>query len=305
MDKSLLLIIVLSAFNYLVAQESTNFAPVGAKWKYMEWSPTCDTIIFEVVSTQDTIIGIDSLRMLKAYRDGVFIEGSEILVTSIDDRVFFYENGEYFLLYDFSDDVEIGDTLEYFIPQNANLFEITTEPNTHPITNPYYYEILNIEDVELNNGLTKRKYLVDPLVNTENGYNEIIYLVEDIGSINTFIRSHLAGLIQSGCIHKFICYEDALVHYEENANECQRTSNTETISESYRVQIYPNPSSGVLFVDTSVPMEEIWVSDLYGNRFKLINSKSLKLPNDLKSSIAFLHIHSNNKIYTKKIIVIK
>ena len=71
---------------------------------------------------------------------------------------------------------------------------------------------------------------------------------------------------------------------------------------SNEVQLYPNPTSNNISVNSNLTIDKLEVYDLYGKLItSIVNSKSINIEN-LASGMYFVKIYAGNKIGSKKII---
>jgi hypothetical protein len=111
-----------------------TFAPLNAKWHYANycnippWMGDCGYFTAEAV--RDTMVNGLMATVVEHRNMGVLTPQSEVLIREDDNRVYFFENGQFKLLYDFN--LEVGDTLTFSIPHNSQFygFSCGMEPDT-------------------------------------------------------------------------------------------------------------------------------------------------------------------------------
>jgi len=82
------------------------------------------------------------------------------------------------------------------------------------------------------------------------------------------------------------------VNLPNNINEVKKTN----------YNIFPNPTNGLIKIETSEKIEKIIVLDITGKILKITNEVEIDL-SDLKSGNYILQIHSVNNISTHKIVI--
>jgi hypothetical protein len=203
-------------------------------------------------------------------------------------RVFQYQENSEKLLYDFT--LELGDT---FIV-------------THNFWDTCKLIVQNIDSIELNNSeLRKRFYLVrhdDPTPNQPwYGY---IYWIQGIGSL-THLTEYPWTCFFDNPYH-LLCYieNDEYLYTSPSFNSCFVSPTSEV--QPKEIKIYPNPTFGIIHIESEFEIESISLFDLTGKEMRIeFNNYEINL-SKLQSGIYFLKAQfTNNKEFRKSIIKIE
>ena len=116
MKKKLLLIAIMIIPFFIKAQETKEFAPIGAEWYYTNSDGTLEDIRFNhIVSERDTTVDGDICRVLqlKQYHfTNELIDSRETYIIKQEQgKVYYYYQDKFNLMFDFS--TEVNDTIEF------------------------------------------------------------------------------------------------------------------------------------------------------------------------------------------------
>ena len=247
--------------------EFTSITPwrVDSEWTYRQWGlPSNSTVVkFSIIDAGKT-----GKQLVRLTEDGEIMDGSEIDIWTEQDKVFYIDtDNQKRLMYDFSPSLAVGDTIEYWLPPNANMYDISSNGGMETISNPYRLIIEDIVMVVDVNGETLRKYIVDSwsLLDPNNPMppcNLVNEYVENVGGLPGFIRMGCQQLT-AGTGPEFRCFTDHIFEYKEVADgECLIVGTEDLIKEE--VNVYPNPVTDFLFVETAASLSEIKIYDSMG-----------------------------------------
>ncbi len=278
----------------------------GSQWFFGKWGLPLTTEIAHIIIEKDSIAAswfYDVMELLN--EDETAIEGSQVLLTSYDNRVYFLdENNTDRLLFDFSHDLIIGDTVTYYLPENANLYDISSNGGIEPIVNPYRYTITGIDAITASNGTQLRRWQVEDIskvVDNQIIGNNIREIIEGVGPTGGFMRRGLTQLT-AGEQESFRCFFSNSFNYTEKPeDECAILSD-EFLFINSAINISPNPISNYFQIETEVPYELVTIYDIHGqkiNSFKFGDNTSLK---GLISGIYFIKIDFENGTVNRKIV---
>ncbi|TVR76432.1 MAG: T9SS C-terminal target domain-containing protein [Saprospirales bacterium] len=271
-----------------------EFAPLGAKWWYRTFASNCehDNNFFTVEAKKDTLINNRLSRILEIDWNDRPDKFSTLIVHSNEGRVYFFEDEEFKLLYDFS--LQPGDTLWHHIPKNRMSLDVGF---THDEQIPYFSEespfpftLTAIDTVELN-GYTTRQFNFLP-AGIFDLWMPIV--VEPVGNLEALIAMVDIRPASNNCFGYLRCYSDHRFNYQFSSEDCTMT-NVDDIPIP-NIRIYPNPVVDILYIS--------WFEDFNSNNYKIFNVsgqmvKSGEFTNtilveDLLSGVYILHLFSND-----------
>lgn len=249
----------------------------GSHWYYGDWSLTTTTNASEIAITRDSISTHGPRQILELLdEDGQAVAGSQVMLYGYDNKVFFDQNGSLMLLFDFSYDLNVGDTVTYYLPANANLYDNSSNGGIEEIKNPYRYVIEGIDEVTDDSGIVLRRWQVTDIPKEIDGElygNDIRELVEGVGGTTCFMRRGLTQLT-AGEPEAFRCYTSTYINYSEvEEDECDIVS-TRDVSASYDLYIKPNPVADWLTLETGFDYNQIIIYDMMGRPLLDSNSSS-------------------------------
>ena len=195
-----------------------DFAPLGAVWKYTfhkfvtDFDYNCEYNVcdqyMQRLEVIDTVrIQGKKVSMLQQFEENsTFSDIPEIYLHSHNDSVFFYGNGEFHLLYDFT--AKDGDTISISVPTYYNgPGSLSSTPNFFTLDSIYHLDVI-VEDVDsvLVSGTMRRRvdYRSVPIPDTDFTLPNVI---DGLGSGEAFF-GYTGGFVADGCYGFFICYED-------------------------------------------------------------------------------------------------
>ena len=242
-----------------------------ASWCYSQFAFTPSQDLAQVEVFEDTLIGNRLCSILGLYDEGVFIEESRLICFYEEENeiVYFYEDEEFKLLYDFSFSVAPGDTVEYFLPKNFKFYDIASETAGFiPSQNAFKYRYIDAEWIEQDNGEFLRIIQTQPIPNDFGECFEMDRIIDGVGSDRGFMGKGCNSI--SGFESFFRNFESAELSYSE-AEGCILTSVEHT--EKMSVQIYPNPTKGILHLES--PESSINSVKLYSSLGQLLLDKKV------------------------------
>ena len=113
---------------------------VGLSEKWTENNPCseCDVYIVAVKVVKDTIIGPRYSRVIGTSYNKKYLPESELIVFQKEGRMYFYEDGSWWVIYDLN--ANVGDTERYNLPRNYLCYSLFGgECITSPYHNLYEY----------------------------------------------------------------------------------------------------------------------------------------------------------------------
>jgi hypothetical protein len=268
-------------FSLLLAQQ-LEFAPLNAQWYYREYcqqSPLFSPCGYhEVLAHRDTLIQGDSCRVVEIRDDGSWLPNSQVILKTEGEQVFFWENQQFKLLYDFG--LGAGDTLSFQIPHHMPAYDLACGevPDTAAI---YRVRIDSVALVDIDGSLLKRQY-TSLLESPAWAMGQI---TEKLGS-----EWGLFGLSGVQCLSGFPgyfrCYQDANISYQASAEACDATTPLENTQPRFSFRIYPQPAHDwlQLTVDATYP----WSLVIYDARGRSVLARENVRQNKLSLPVGSL-----------------
>lgn len=218
----------------IIWTDTTDMSENSA-WFYTGDNPSCtDEPIIMITVARSVVIGDKLCRVLSVSIDDVIYPESEVAVYYKDKRMYFYEDEEWKILYDFN--LNVGDTLDYQYSEINGYYY-------NPFDTTYKYQIVvyKVDTVFANNGHPLR--MLFTRLTSEQGFEEGENVsVEDMGSIYTLFG--LQGtVITEGCYQFLRCFSNGDYLYQLR-DLCGPSSTLQETSSS--LQMIPNPGNDVI-----------------------------------------------------------
>ncbi len=198
-------------------------------------------------------------------------------------RIFREENGKIyqgvdvapgeFLIYDFN--LKVGDTTRVLTDPSLN-YLVCTKTDTV---------------VFLDGNQRKRQEM--QCVNT----NKIYTWIEGFGEANLY-HQYCEEENQSGFVSCYL-YDNQISYFKSSSQGCWIVGVNDL--NNYDFKIYPNPTSGIITIETTEDFDEIKIYNSLGQELKIINGSSIDI-SDFSAGIYWLKASKKNKNIFKKII---
>ena len=318
MKKVLLPFIFVFFFNY--AKSQVVFCPPGATWNYVEKGIIAGIDgIMEFKYTNDVMVNGINCKLIqgsfKGSRIGYTINGNAGFQNVVDYKV--YENNKVIYLYN-------GSSFDTIINFNAVIGdkwrELYRAQSVRCSNRRGYYTVIDTSHITINNISLKRiqaaYYKVPLAIGIPSVLTFTTYFVERLmfqGSIfNTYgdLFSYYCNYndINENPSFYLLCYhDDTFSTYQTSARNCDDlTGITNTKSQSFNIQLYPNPTNGLLTINFESADHmgncEIKLIDVLGvteilhlNKSKQIGEIRLDL-SPLQNGIYFLQVWDHGKL---------
>jgi len=269
-----------------------DFAPIGAEWYYSSSAggaaPTASEYYYLIVE-KDTVINDLSLRKIKrtycSYR-GDSLEVSPYLIHESGDTISLYdqENEKLYRLFVFN--ASQGDTLVLDIPYDNYYTEDST-----------YRVVIDTIVTETFDGTKLKKYVLEQI--DDFGWFSGFYL-EKVGGYEWFLP--LGKVIIPEADGPIRCYHDNETDINFTSKECDyRIVNSINDMLADRFELYPNPTSNHVQIETDLRVDNIEVIDISGHIVLQTKKTDLNI-SPLTSGVYFVRIYSDNQTIMKKII---
>jgi hypothetical protein len=225
-----------------------TYAPLNAEWKYEGFDVYCEGNHIKYTVTSEQFIDNKDCSWITGYQwsdeEMAWLIQDSLLVWENDNKVYFYEDTSFYLMYDF--EAEAGDTILSYDPVHMPLFSITnyTENETLPHLIPY--TVIAVEEIEINGVFYKT--FVTPEEGIDNCTTKRT-IIENIGSTGMGLTGETCFLVTMGCPGSIVCYRNEEVYYESGFLSCDSLTNVGEIPLADEIKIYPNPASEVIHLD--------------------------------------------------------
>lgn len=288
----------------LPSMAQQEFAPIGAKWYYCALEE-CGYITME--SIKDTtiqnkpskIIAIDYSQSCYPSVDNLY-PNEKIFVTGDTDSVLYFQDDSFHKLYDFTS--EVGDTIELvFFPFAFYLnHPYSTDPEENIISVVEY-----IDTIVTNEGVKLKA--IYPTMNDTFDCPYQGPIVQRIGNYFTYPLGMICPDIININHVNFSYYEDVNTTLGDEFSICNiDISNISDALQAIPITIYPNPSKGIIHIDTPVFIEKIEVFNLMGTGVytaKNVSDPTLDLAH-LSKGVYFLKCYvDDGQTVTRKIVL--
>jgi hypothetical protein len=305
-----------SFFLIFLSGKTQIWCPSGATWYYGFQGSLCDGYLkFEYVN--DTVINTVNCKVIKSrlnqkcggWQNYYETEIGSYFMYSDTDKVYYYDHGQFYVLYDFS--VNTGDTL--YVKGITRDWWGNCDSIAQLIVDST--GIMNVNSEAL------RFYSVHTISGSAFGWD--CRIVEKIGPLYNYqatqnnyffsVKQDVCGLLadEQGEGASFRCYYDdnfptiSLTQYS-----CDYTLATSE-NEFQSVYLYPNPASTTLTIDLKDHYTDNYCYQIFsvtGNLIVNEKSNSSRQSIDLSlfpSGIYFLKINSGDDHYIQKLILEK
>lgn len=236
-----------SIYNNFVARsptiDTTDMDP-SAVWYYKGiYNPDSNTIEGDICIS---VVGHEVIDGRYCYVLGridydIIYPNSFLPVFTKDKKVYFYEDNQWHLLYDFS--AVTGDTVTYHISKKSNEFFIGGNNNITPMAyqqNPFKLKIERIDTVSNGMGGQIRKFIVSPIGN--NILHSYDYILDGIGFDWGFLGLNDISFTLDGSYPVGLtCYTDKTTEYRHPVFPYCKPSAVRDLSKN-DYTLHPNPA---------------------------------------------------------------
>ena len=201
---------------------------------------------------RDTLIGNRLCRIIGVTSGGKYFPESEIIEYSKDGKMYFYEDDEWKLLYDFT--AQVGDTVSFHISEKYPYYFIYSIPAFYDSTvitnNPYRLKVVKIDTV-YGEGRKLIKRFITQKVDLQYPI-QMYEIIDKVGS--TFkLFGYNGYYLPPECFNDYPrlrCYSDDNNSIKFVEGECDKLTQTMDYSDT-GFRYYPNPGSDILVIDFS------------------------------------------------------
>ncbi len=298
-----------------ISSHAQDFAPLNAKWYFQN---CCfyldDPITYSVVETvSDTLIDGKYSTITHVYENNGEDFVSSIIIHEDQGRVYFFEQGEFRLFFDYN--LNVGDTLTHRIPLNALDFQancVSADFQEFDLDRSFQ-TVIHLVDTVYFDGIPLLQFWGGAAIpdNFDHSYNiwEIGQITQRLGG-----RSGLFGLGANttggdACDGEYRCYSDEQITVEfVNNIGCDYTTVSSVDLETKNIiKAYPNPTNQQLHIDLQEQhFSSLFLSDLSGRELihKDINGANEVTLNlsDLPSGIYLLKLKNGQTTAFQKVV---
>lgn len=288
-----------------------NFAPLGATWHFQNFNeyPT-GTLFSKIESTRDTTIKTTQgesvlVNILEISMNGVPIPEGRLLIREVGNKVYFYEDNEFRLMYDFT--LNAGDASIFYVPKNRRHFSFAcNDDGISQISKEVEVFVDSVSFIESQGQQLK-------VLHTRP--TPYYFECHDFGIITERVGSEY-GLFGQDCMQclsgfpgHIRCYSDNVVDIKLVDEDCDFGLNTSTFNlGNFDIDIYPNPAKNNLFIDSDIDISSYRLTDLSGkvliHQKDYVNGNDIRV-NSLNTGLYFLELFDKQgkHIYTEKVII--
>ncbi len=282
----IILLFILFLPTLIFAQDYVPFDFENDFWRERTWSGPYSYAEYLMYYEKDTIIeGEVYKKMLASGEECIAINPIGCEIFPYPERLYGYfreEEGKLFsfngseedLLYDFNQG--LGDTVNHWYGMNPWFWDLD------------YVIISNVDSFEIC-GEQRRRLTLDYGI-------EEVYVIEGLGS-HTGLRP-IYPIPDVGRTN--VCYQDSSME----CDPCFFVSNNDIINNKPEVNIFPNPSNGILNIESNQEIKTVEIFNTVGERIMTLHQirNSLKTlhVNDVPRGIYYINVTLKNGITTSR-----
>lgn len=305
MNKLLTLFFIQLALIVTLSAQSP-FGTLGTKWTFEGWSAgsgwlpnwegDCpgNELIYEV--EEEIIINGITCGIIKGVN-----KNDSLVVYQENGIVYFYEEGQFYKLYDFN--AAAGDTIISFRPIVSNSFSLKGGFEDLTTVDTLYTLVKSLDTTTIN-GIKLKRWTTESIIVDPSDPNPAMVLfetiIENIGSLNGLVGDH-GYFIGEGCYGGFVCYESPGFTYGSYFFPlCDFTSSLDKIT-APQITIYPNPTDGLVHIDSKqVNIQSIEILDWSGKSLWRTHTLTVDI-RDFPQGIYFVRMmdDQNNMVLRK------
>lgn len=254
-----------------------NFAPLNAKWHFQNYSINSNELVsfFTASVDNDTIIEDRYTTVLSLYEDGMLIPQADIYINEQEDKVYFYEDDDFKLIFDFN--LNVGDTLVFSIPKNSYYYDITCGYVSMDSTNQISRARIDSITTELIDNENLNVFHTSLIESSNNEFSNwhLNKIIERIGSLDG-IFGYSSMQCLGGNPGHFRCYTDSLIEYQGSTEECDySTSISEVSLELNEIVLFPNPTTNTVSL-----------------KFQEVNKYELRIFNEIGQTVFYKQVQT-------------
>ena len=218
---------------------------------------------------RDTLIDNRLCRIIGVTSDGIYLPESEIVVFSKENKMYFYEDNVWKILYNF--DANVGDTITYYISKKYPYFSPYSllQPFEQYIidNNPFKLVIKQVDSIVSTNGVSLKKFVTKNVFNQAGHFMDTI--IQHVGSKYKLFGNN--GFITPpecfGSLPSLRCYSDDDISIKFTEGLCDKLTSVNEVLQG-AMKIYPNPVLNQIYIQQK-ELVGIVVYDFQGK--KIVN----------------------------------
>ena len=256
------------SFESLQAQDDQIYLDASSEWFYesLGFSATAPGELVRIFVTEDTIINFDSCFVIQLEKSGELISNSEITLCIHGQQILFQEDDCMYRLLSYSDNIKIGDTLEYYLPQNITEYDKTINSGIgEDIRNPYSLIIDEIGEIYSEEEILLKTYKFESFVGVNGECNRLENHIEGITTTRFFLRRGCNEAEENPLnAPSFRCYLSPQINIRIENIECDILESTQDNGFLNSISLSPNPVTNTLSIEGLVSENYIMIYNIYG-----------------------------------------
>lgn len=198
-------------------------------------------------------------------REDTLVDGSKLVLKKNNDKVYFYEDEEWWFTLDLSTNTQDGDTIEYYIPKNANIFTPDTFNTINQINyrGPFYNKLILGDSIFLEDGSKLNTFYTEDITYNLNpsasSYRYLHTLIQKIGSNLSLFGEYGISVDENYCRAGLGCFKNKYFDYEFFEGVCTISSMKKEESNT-SIKVFPNPTKNW-----------IYFGDQFYNKIEVVN----------------------------------
>lgn len=275
----------------------------NTSWYYRPFALTPSNEIWQVKTLRDTLIANQIYTIVGLDRGNGVIKQTEIPLAQVNGKMYFHENGEAKLLYNFN--AEVGEVVTYFVPKVQRFYDVSSNGGfTQGLDKPYKLIIDKIDTLVTQNGKQLKLFHTTA---TERYVDFHVFqnIIEGVGgSLGLF--GAFGPFLPSGTEGSIRCFQNEEGIFSVSNDDCKIVNIIDhTITTPFH--LYPNPADNFVNITGIIqPTTELQIFD--------INQKIIVLPTSIEldkiridtynipNGIYFILLKSSDIIYPMKFI---
>lgn len=250
--------------DYIYPERMKEFAPIGAEWyysAYVGFDPPQGANYIKHTCTKDSTINGKSVKVIqktKFTREGYIELGFEYLHQN-DDTIFYWKNGEFHYLYNFS--LSKGDSIQLYVDISNN-FPCDTSQYSWNSIDSVFSQTINNHNLKGYFATHKEGYYW--------GFDGFP-IIEKIGSTGYLLPEDFGCVVDRIGIGPLRCYSDPEFGTFYNGKEpCDTITtfpvNSPAINRIDLFKLYPNPANNIITISnpSNIKINKIEMFDFSG-----------------------------------------
>lgn len=217
-------------------------------WKEEFGGEACELGINTINVTFNTVIKQQWCQILGVTDNGVYMSESTVPFHKKNNKMYFYEDNQWKLLYDFT--AKVGDTVTYYISSKAGYYQLYGLYPDTVYTGPYQLVIEKIDYVFSESGQPLKRFKTEQIPNGNLEKHFMGDIIEKVGSTSKLFGNYgVISLPECNNVPRLRCFEEfPTLLYKLVPEACDTVSslNDQMIS---GLSIYPNPGIDQLVIN--------------------------------------------------------